>query len=58
MSESAAGKGDMYRKVDKNKFDNNFDRIFGKGNKDAISASESLCRHEEESKEERAASQD
>lgn len=26
----SAGKGDVYRKVDKNKFDKNYEAIFGK----------------------------
>ena len=30
VSMSGAGKGDDYRKVDKKKFDNNFENIFGK----------------------------
>jgi len=30
------GKGDKYRKVDKQRFDDNFDRIFGKKDKSPI----------------------
>jgi hypothetical protein len=30
VSERAGGKGDSYRRVDKSKFDKNYERIFGK----------------------------
>jgi hypothetical protein len=33
MKNEGAGKGDTYRKVDRSKFEENYDRIFGKSKK-------------------------
>jgi len=40
MSKSSAGKGDMYRRIDSNKFRKNWDLIFNKPKKKKVNKKE------------------